>query len=182
MRHMQRTGVSIQAQRGFSMVEMLMTAFILAVGIMGLTLLQVMSLKAGRGGKSLSTAVQVGEMVMDQIEMEGRLSWLNLTATEVRVPPPLTSLQYVGRMPLAAPLPFTTKGRTPLTLPLSPGQDPIDAAVFYQVTVVEANVRNLATGRMGDFVVDVLFSDQVNPATGVAIPRHVVLTRSILHG
>ena len=38
----------LQNQRGFSLVEMLMTAFILAVGIMGLTLLQVMAIKGAR--------------------------------------------------------------------------------------------------------------------------------------
>ena len=47
------------------MIEMLMTAFILAVGILGLTMLLVMSLKGSRGGRSLTTAVLVGDNVME---------------------------------------------------------------------------------------------------------------------
>jgi len=90
-----RTRRLFKAQQGFTMVEMLMTAFILAVGIMGLSLLQVMSLKGARGGKSLSTAVQVGDAVMDRIEQEGRLTWLNVTANQYKVPAALTTLRFV---------------------------------------------------------------------------------------
>lgn len=85
MHHQQKT-TPIQNQRGFSLVEMLLTAFILAVGIMGLTLLQVMAMKGARGGSSLSTAIQVGEDVLDRIELEGRLSWLNISGTQLTTP------------------------------------------------------------------------------------------------
>ncbi|HJV48092.1 MAG TPA: prepilin-type N-terminal cleavage/methylation domain-containing protein [Geothrix sp.] len=173
--HQKRT--SVMGQRGFSMVEMLMTAFILAVGIMGLTLLQVMSLKGGRGAKSLTTGVQVGEMIMDQIEMEGRLSWLNITASQYTAPAALTGLHYIGKGNQTG-LPFTIKGQ----VPVANAPDPVDAATYYQVAVSEANVSAAGSGKMGDFTVDVLFSDQVNQTTGVAIPRHVVITRRILHG
>ena len=46
-------------QAGFSMIEMLMTAFVLAIGLLGLCMLQAMSLRASRGSRSLETAVQV---------------------------------------------------------------------------------------------------------------------------
>jgi prepilin-type N-terminal cleavage/methylation domain-containing protein len=161
----------LQTQRGFSMVEMLMTAFILAVGIMGLTLLQVMSLKGARGGKSLGTAVQVGEMVMDQIEMEGRLSWLNLTATQLAAPGALGALTYINQ---AHPTQnFNIQGEVTLT----PAVDG-----FYAVNTTWANVGNAGTGTISDFTVDVLFSDQADPVSGIKIPRHVVLTRRVLHG
>jgi prepilin-type N-terminal cleavage/methylation domain-containing protein len=164
---------SIQAQRGFSMVEMLMTAFILAVGIMGLTMLQVMSIKAARGGKSLGTAVQVGEMVMDQIELEGRLSWLNLTANQY-TPVALTSLQYVNKPNLDNDLKFNINGQ----VSLAPATD------FYSVNFVKTDVAvagAVGTGALSNFVVQVRFSDQTDQA-GVAIPRVVTITRSVLHG
>jgi len=177
MRHTQRKA-PIQAQRGFSMVEMLMTAFILAVGIMGLTLLQVMALKGARGGKSLGTAVQVGEMVMDQIELEGRLSWLNLTASQYAAPAALATLQYINKVPLAASQTFTIKGEVPV--PTAP--DPVDSTPFYTVVIAQNNVATAVTGTISDFTVNVQFSDQANPTTGVAIPRVVTITRRILHG
>ncbi|MDR3682578.1 MAG: prepilin-type N-terminal cleavage/methylation domain-containing protein [Geothrix sp.] len=172
---------SAGAQRGFSMVEMLLTAFILAVGIMGLTMLQVMALRGARGGRSLGTAVQVGEMVMDQIEMEGRLSWLNITATQVAAPAALTTLKYINKVPLATPQTFTIKGE----VPVASAPDPTDSTPFYTVVIAQNNVGGVpgtTTGIISDFTVNVNFSDQVNPATGVAIPRVVTITRRILHG
>lgn len=166
-----------RSQRGFSMVEMLMTAFILAVGVMGLTLLQVMSLRGARGGKSLATAVQVGEMVMDQIEMEGRLSWLNITATQY-TPVPLTTLKYVDKATLAAPLAFTIKGQVPV--PSAP--DPADSTAFYAVNFVKTDVAAAGTGTISDFTLTVNFSEAVNPTTNLPIPRTVTLTRRVLHG
>jgi hypothetical protein len=167
-----------------------MTAFILAVGIMGLTLLQVMSLKGARGGRSLGTAVQVGETIMDQIEMEGRLSWLNITASQYAAPSALTHLLYINKVPstlFPTPIPlatppfatFTIKGEVPVANP----PDPTDSASFYNVYISQTNnVGVAATGLTSDFTVNVQFSEQVNPATGLAIPRTVTITRRILHG
>lgn len=168
---------SAGAQRGFSMVEMLITAFIMSIGLLGLTMLQVMSLRGARGGKSLTTAVQVGEMVMDQIEMEGRLSWLNITATQY-TPVPLTTLQYVNKPTLAAPLTFTVKGQVPvLSAP-----DPADSTAFYAVNFVKTDVAAAGTGTISDFTLTVNFSEAVNATTNVPITRTVTLTRRILHG
>lgn len=174
MRYLRNTP-STQAQRGFSMVEMLLTAFILAIGIMGLTMLQVMSLKGARGGKSLGTAVQVGEAVMDQIELEGRLTWLNVTS-----PPPtvLPNLQFVNRAASPAPMPFTIKGE----VPVAGAPDPVDSATYFTVNWTKKDVSAGATGIMSNFTVTVNFSDATNPVTGLPINRQVVLTRSILHG
>ncbi len=170
--------MSRQSQRGFSLVEMLMTAFILAVGIMGLTLLQVMSLKGARGGKSLSTAIQVGEAVMDQIEMEGRLSWLNTSATLLNAAGALNNVRFVNKTTLATPLTFTIKGQ----VPVANAPDPVDSAPFYTVTMARTNDTPAAVGVVSDFTVTVAFSDVVNPTTNAAIVRTVVLNRRVLHG
>jgi len=42
------------------MVEMLMAAFILAVGILGLTILQTMAIRSNTGSGAMTTAVKVG--------------------------------------------------------------------------------------------------------------------------
>jgi len=91
------------AQAGFSMIEMLITAFILAVGLLGLAMFQTMSLRASRGSRSVNTAVMVAEQIMDQAEMEGRLSWLNVTDSALTngTLATLTNIKYLN---IAAPL------------------------------------------------------------------------------
>ena len=176
MRHLRRR-TAAQAQQGFSLVEMLMTAFILAVGIMGLTMLQVMALKATRGGKSLSTAVQVGEAVMDQIEMEGRLSWLNLSAGQLTTPATLNNLIFVDQGTIAA-LHFNVKGE----VPDSTSTDPTISNPYFTVNVTKADVAAVGTGKITDFNVQVTFSDTTNATTNAPIVRTVLLTRRVLHG
>ena len=171
---------SLRGQRGFSLVEMLVTAFILAIGVMGLTLLQVMSLRGARGGRSLATAIQVGEAVMDRIEMEGRLTWLNITANQYTTVSTLSNLSFVNKTSLATPLTFNIKGQTPVTN--SP--DPAESNAFYSVTMRRDPVSTVAggTGSISDFTVTVAFADVVNPTTNAPITRTVTLTRRVVHG
>ncbi len=167
------------AQAGFSMIELLMTATILAIGILGLTMLQVMSLRGSRGSRSLTTAVQVGEAVMDQIEMEGRLSWLNITDSQYdpAAITPLASLMYVNQ---AGPVvnTFNIKGQIPQ--PTSP--DPMDKTPYFTVTTTRINPVAVTTGQMHDFVVTVDFVDSVVASTSAPIHRQAIFTRRVLHG
>jgi len=159
-------------EAGFSMVEMLMTAFVLAVGILGLTMLQVMSLKTSRGGRSLTSAVQLGDRVMDQIEMEGRLTWLNKTDTQYTVPDTPSGLKYInGGAPSQT---FDIQGLPVLAT---------DPNKFFTVTTARlvTVVGAAPSGQIHDFTVRVDFSDAVD-STQAAIPRSVTLTRRILHG
>lgn len=171
-----------QGQAGFSMIEMLMTAFILAIGILGLTMLQVMSLKASRGGRSLSTAVLVGEHVMDQVEMEGRLSWLNATDkyTGTSTAVDLPNLRYVSIPDGATRLEtFNSKGGPPLGNP-----DPADNTTYFRVTtgrVVSVAPGAATNGALSNFTVTVQFTDQLDQASA-PILRTVTLTRRVLHG
>ncbi len=176
-----------RAQSGFSMIEMLMTAFILAIGILGLSMLQIMSLKASRGSRSLTTAVQVGEGVMDQIEMEGRLSWLNSTDTQLKQASitPIAVLQYVNHA-----LPVTNYFDINGVATASAA----DPKTFYTVVTdypgTPATANHIAVPppadsgpmMMDDYSVTVNFADAVDPATQVPIPRTVNITRRILHG
>ena len=171
-----------RGQAGFSMIEMLMTAFIMAIGILGLTMLQVMSLKASRGGRSLSTAVLVGEHVMDEVEMEGRLSWLNATDqyTGTSTAVDLPNLRYVSIPDGGTRLEtFNSKGGPPLGNP-----DPADNTVYFRVTtgrVVSVATSATTNGALSNFTVQVLFVDQLTSG-GANIQRTVTLTRRVLHG
>lgn len=163
-------------QSGFSMIEMLMAAFILAIGILGLTMLQVMSLRAARGSRSLTAAVQVADRVMDQIEMEGRLTWLNITDTQYTAPTALTGLTYMGAGPFTNY--FTIKGQAPDPAAALPE----DQNPFFTVTTTRSVLAAAGTtGQMHDYTVVVSFVDTVD-ATNTAVTRSVTLTRRIVHG
>ena len=171
-----------QGQAGFSMIEMLMTAFIMAIGILGLTMLQVMSLKASRGGRSLSTAVLVGEHVMDQVEMEGRLSWLNATGQYTGTGlADLPNLRYVSLADGATRLEtFNSKGGPPN----AGSPDPAEQTAYFRVTtgkVVSVAPSAATNGALSNFTVQVQFTDQLDQASA-PILRTVTLTRRIIHG
>ncbi|GLH74001.1 hypothetical protein GETHLI_25030 [Geothrix limicola] len=157
------------------MVEMLITAFIMAVGILGLTMLQVMSMKASRGSRSLTTAVLVGEHLMDRVEMEGRLSWLNISNTDSKTASnaDLPSLTYV-----------TLADGTSLNNYFDLNGDAVaatDAAKFYTVTTTRTALAPAAFGSLSDFTVEVNFTDQVDKS-GTKINRKVSLARRVVHG
>jgi len=167
-------------QAGFSMVEMLMTAFVLAVGLLGLTMLQVMSMKASRGSRSLTTAIQVAEQVMDQAELEGRLSWLNITDTNNAAPAltDLPDIKYIV-IPADGDLVETYNARGGVTNATSP--DPVEQNTFFTVTTTRVPFDAAATGRISDISVQVQFVDDVD-ASNAPIQRTISLTRRILHG
>ncbi len=169
------------AQAGFSMIEMLITAFILAIGILGLTMLQTMSLRASRGSKSLSTAILVAEQVMDRVEMEGRLSWLNLTDTNRAAPSiaaDLPNLRYIV-IPADGQLveTFNIRGGAPDAV----STDPALSTPFFTVTTTRVPAAAAATGRISDVSVQVQFVDNVDRASA-PIQRTLSLTRRIVHG
>ena len=106
------------------MVEMLMAAFIMAVGILGLTMLQTYSIRSQTSGKSVDIAVQVAQQILDQAEMLGRNS---VVSSRAGVAPPTLSPNYFGTAAItqtfsAAGLPVATGAYftaviTPTTVP-----------------------------------------------------------------
>ncbi len=178
-----------RAQAGFSMVEMLMAAFILAIGILGLSMLQTMSLKASRGSQSLNSAVQVADRVMDQIELEGRLSWLNITSTNYLAPGILPTLTYVGKgtqyLAFQEAFDATTNIYTtkPVTVAPEGSKRALSDTVRYVATVTEGTTTTApnGTGSVTDYRVTVEFADDVNSA-GARIVRTVNIARRIIHG
>jgi prepilin-type N-terminal cleavage/methylation domain-containing protein len=168
-------------QAGFSMIEMLMTAFVLAIGLLGLCMLQAMSLRASRGSRSLETAVQVAQGVLDQVEMEGRLSWNNLTDTNAAsTPANLPNLIYIpigvgGSLTQT----FNLQGNTPITT----STDPTVSNPFF--TAVTTHVDDVGSGggsgQASDYSVTVTFADTVTAAQAPQ-QRQVTLNRRIFHG
>ena len=149
---------------GFSMIEMLLTAFILAVGILGLALLQTMSLRAVGGSKNLTMAVQLAEQMMDQVEQEGRLTYNNAApGSGFATAPTLTGLQFYNQAAVDRYFSVDPSSGNVITS-AAPGQ--------FQLHMAQTVVAGVG---LSDVAITVTFAD--GPKT-----RTATITRRILHG
>jgi prepilin-type N-terminal cleavage/methylation domain-containing protein len=149
-------------QTGFSMVELLMTAFILAIGLLGLSMLQIMSIRSSTGSQALNTAVRVGEGVLESIQQEGRQRMLVLKyggaepASTYFVAGPITEYYAFDGTKLAS-----------------------SAGAFYTVVIAPKNVVALsAAGGTTQFTLTITFTDTVG---AVIATRQVTLTRQVAY-
>lgn len=112
-------------ESGFSMVELLMTAFVLAIGILGLTALQSLSIRSASGSRGLTTAVLIAERAMDEILANGRNSLLYTRASPATTPPAaMTNVFTVA----TADRTFNFAGRPSVG-------DPIDTTPYFTLSV-----------------------------------------------
>lgn len=58
------------------MVELLMAAFIMAIGLLGLTALQVVSLRQAGQGRGRATATHIAESILQRAQVEGQHYYL----------------------------------------------------------------------------------------------------------
>ena len=80
-------------ESGFSMVEMLMAAVIMAIGLLGLCMLQTYALRVQSGSGNRTFALQVAEQVMDEAENQGRMRVL---CSQNGITPPAQTINYFG--------------------------------------------------------------------------------------
>lgn len=76
-------------QSGFSLVEFLVAAFILAFGLLGLMTLQVGAVGQATAGRGRVTAAYIAELVLQRAQMEGQHFYL---AKSTNVAPRLTAV------------------------------------------------------------------------------------------
>lgn len=62
------------SKRGFSMVELLMAAFILGIALLGLAALMTVSIAQGGSSRKRGTATLLAHSLLDRIQAEGALS------------------------------------------------------------------------------------------------------------
>lgn len=63
-----------RAEAGFSMLELLLAAAVMMVGILGLAALQFVSLSQATGGRNRGTATFIAHNLLDQIQAEGAVT------------------------------------------------------------------------------------------------------------
>jgi prepilin-type N-terminal cleavage/methylation domain-containing protein len=168
-----------QSQAGFSMVEMLMAAFILAVGILGLTMLQTLSIKTASGSRGLSTAVLLAERVLDQIEADGRNSRLYAqnamvptTTAEFTAPIPARTFNYFGRPAVGDPIDTTPYFNVNVAA--------VTAAAGGTPGVIAPPVANPRFGGVAVMTVTVAWNeDPAAPARQVVLSRRVAYATAI---
>jgi len=172
-------------QGGFSMIELLVATFVLAIGILGLAMLQTMALRASKGSGNLGAAVRIAEQVMNQVELEGRLSWLNITDGNQNLSSPGAGLsfefKYIKMEGAVEPEYFNPRGEP---INESDQDDPIAAMKFFTVITEKLPRKNEsvgAVGHMSDFNVRVEFTESLG-SNKQPITRKFNLTRRIIHG
>ncbi|MCL1893301.1 MAG: prepilin-type N-terminal cleavage/methylation domain-containing protein [Holophagaceae bacterium] len=174
-------------QRGFTLVELLVAAFILAIGILGVTMLQAIALRSSRGTINMGTAARIAGQILDEVEVEGRLSWLNITDSN-RLDPNLGDLnaavkKYISQAPGSPSTKSFNIGGTEVD---ETSDDPAVSTQFFTVVVERVEIEpaqgvESSTGQISDFKVRITFHDNLD-ARGQVIPRSFNLSRRIIHG
>lgn len=87
---------TLSRRSGFSMVELLLVAFILAIGLLGLTALQTMTIKGSSSNRTVNTAALISQGVLDQMEALGkaRTYYLANAVNGVSMPTTFNALPY----------------------------------------------------------------------------------------
>lgn len=170
-----------RAQRGFSMVEMLMAAFVLAIGILGLSMLQTMSLRSTTSSRGLNTAVLVAERVLDEIEANGRNSQLYVRA-QPTMNPVTAGLTAVFTTPAVAP-PAAPSRTYNFAGRLATG-DPIDPTPYFRVYIQPQIAAGdpgvvVPVPGLGGVANMVVMIQWLEDGSGVA--RQVVLSRRVAY-
>jgi type IV pilus modification protein PilV len=69
-----RAASRAQLQRGFSLVELLLTAFILSIGLLGLAALQASAMRGHLGSKTRDAAAYFASSVLDRLKADGQVT------------------------------------------------------------------------------------------------------------
>ncbi|MBI3131704.1 MAG: hypothetical protein HYZ13_10295 [Acidobacteria bacterium] len=156
------------------MVELLLAAFIMGIGLLGLSALQMLSIRTAGVGARMGDAVRLGEMVMEAASAEATQSILGeryqnaATAPKTWLGSGATPHYYKYR---AADDAGGAKGS------IMDATDATDGV--FTVTVTQTNQANTGRGQITRLDVQVVFTETL--AGGTAVNRTVQLFREVAH-
>ena len=137
------------------MVELLLAAFILSIGLLGLGSLQLMAIKGTTTSRSRVTAINIGQSLLETIEAEARQKILFRTLDPGNVAPPALSAYFGGTITDS----FNIYG-FPVNASSS---DPLERVTIFTTRTTGTLVPGGTTGNMYNFNVDVSFADTTDP-------------------
>lgn len=153
-------------QRGFSLAELMITALIFGVGLLGLAALQVSTLRNNSGGRNRVTAAGLAEGCLGAIQAEGSLSWsyaAGVMGTSAAYP--ITRV-YTGGTQTGTFGTFDVNGQ-----PVAANAETRTFSVAWQrLDATAATPKNAINGmNMNEFVVTVTWQDQALDGSGQAL-------------
>lgn len=153
-------------QSGFSLAELLVTALIFGIGLLGLAALQVSTLRSNTGGRNRVTASALAEGCLSAIQAEGSLSWSYAAGVMG------SSVAYGGTKTYTSGPATDSFGNFDINgLPVLAA----DPTRIFQVNWARLSSTATPTAPitgmdMYEFVVTVTWQDQAADAKGVALP------------
>lgn len=160
-------------EAGFSLVELLVAAFIMAVGLLGLAALETVALKSNTRSRGYNTGVLVASQVLDAAETQARQT----LQTQTYGGTVTYSNDYFGAAPVVEQ--FTYKGLHPDAT----AANAVDKTAYFTATTTSANAGTYtgATGKLAVVTTVVTFRE-ASTQGGPIVTRTVTLTRNINHG
>lgn len=155
-------------QQGFSLVELLATALIFGIGLLGLAALQVSTLRANSGGRNRFSAASLAEGALSAVQAEGSLSWsyaAKVMGSAAVYPAGLR--RFTGGVAGGVFGRFDINGQ-----PVVAG-DPntVFVVTWQRLAATTATPKAVITGmNMNEFVVTVNWRDQATDASGAVMP------------
>jgi prepilin-type N-terminal cleavage/methylation domain-containing protein len=168
-------------QSGFSLVELLVTALIFAIGLLGLAALQVSTARSNSGGRNRVTATSLAEGCLSAIQAEGSMSW-SFAAGALG-----TASKFAGTRVFTGGTANNDFGFFDIN-----GQPVVkgDPTQVFQVAWVRLNPtaatpsQTITNMNLNEFVVTVTWTDQAKAADGTDLTntQRLVLSRLIRYG
>jgi prepilin-type N-terminal cleavage/methylation domain-containing protein len=164
-------------QAGFSLAELLITALIFGIGLLGLAALQVSTMRSNSGGRNRFTAVALSEGCMSAIQAEGSLSWsyaAGVMGTAAVFP--VAARTYTGGNVGGTFGTFDVDGKA--VVEGDPSQ--IFKVTWTRLTTAATPGVPITNMNLNEFVVTVTWRDQVVDAKGVSIPASTLTVSRLI--